>query len=93
MIGQADSTTIVIGTEADKQVEIDTSLITQAGTAKVQIENKLQISVAKLAMDDDGETIAGSATPITFQKELTTSNGILQHGGLELKFGVNAKAG
>ena len=57
VIGQDVNQAIVIGSEAEKQVEIDTSLITQAGTAKVQIESKLEISVAKLATDENGETI------------------------------------
>lgn len=74
-----------IGNQAGKQVIIDTSLITQAGTAKIQIENELKISVSKV----DGDT----STPITFQKELTTNNGLLQHGGLELTFGANASKG
>ena len=76
----------------DKQVQIDTSLITQSGTAKVQIENKLMVSVAKVETDENGAS-TGNLTPITFQKELTTSNGVLQHGGLELEYGVNARRG
>ncbi|MFE8696492.1 flagellin [Cytobacillus sp. FJAT-53684] len=83
-----------IGTADGKQVKIDTSLITQAGTAKVQIENKLTIAVSKVQTDENGDPIPGSqSTPITFQKELTTNNGILQHGGIELTFGANARKG
>lgn len=81
-----------IGTEDGKQVKIDMSMITQAGTAKVQVENKLTVSVAKAETDADGNTV-GSSTPITFQKELTTRNGIIKHGGLEMEFGANARKG
>ena len=88
-----DGEGIIIGDEKNKQVKIDTSLITQAGTAKVQIENNLTISVSRIDTDEDGKSINGSSTPITFQKELTTTNGMLQHGGLELKFGANAIEG
>jgi len=89
-----DEKIVTIGSDKAKQVKIDTSLITQAGTAKVQIENKLMISVAKVETDEQGNSIPNSIpTPITFQKEITTSNGILQHGGLELTFGANARKG
>ncbi|WP_234978357.1 flagellin N-terminal helical domain-containing protein [Bacillus tuaregi] len=81
-----------IGSSNGKQVKIDTSLITQAGTAKVQIENKLMVSVSKVKTDEDGNQI-GDPTPITFQKEITTVNGKIQHGGLELTFGASARQG
>ncbi|WP_394234943.1 flagellin [Niallia oryzisoli] len=92
LIGQGSDNFVYIGTESNKQVKINTSLITQAGTAKVQIENKLMISVSKVETNPDGSS-TNVKTPITFQKELTTSNGILQHGGLELTFGANARKG
>ena len=88
---ESDHSMVTIG-PPDKQVQIDTSLITQAGTAKVQIENKLMVSVAKVKTDENGDS-TGNLTPITFQKELITSNGVLQHGGLELEYGVNARRG
>jgi len=88
----ADGEVQTIGNEHGKQVKINTALITQAGTAKVQIENKLMISVAKVEVNESGQSTAVS-TPITFQKEITTTNGMLQHGGLELTFGANARKG
>ncbi|MGP7818539.1 flagellin N-terminal helical domain-containing protein [Niallia sp. 01092] len=75
-----------IGAETGKSILVDTSKITQAGTAKIQIENKMEVSVSKVNGD-------GTKTPITFEKELTTRNGIITHGGLELEFGANAKQG
>ncbi|KAA9022093.1 hypothetical protein F4V44_16215 [Niallia endozanthoxylica] len=81
-----------IGDDSGKLVNIDTRLITQAGTAKVQIENKLMISVSKVDTDENGIQ-KGEPTPITFEKEITTVNGKIQHGGLELTFGANARKG
>ena len=74
-----NGTVQTIGDEDGKHVAIDTKLITQAGTAKVQIENKLMISVSKVETDQNGVQV-GETVPITFQKEITTNNGILQHG-------------
>ena len=34
-----------------------------------------------------------SKTAVTFKKELTTRNGMINHGGLEMEFGVNVKEG
>ena len=59
----SDQSIVTIG-PPDKQVQIDTSLITQAGTAKVQIENKLMVSVAKVETDENGDS-TGNLTPIT----------------------------
>lgn len=75
-----------IGTEFGHKINIDTRQITQAGTAKIQVESKMEVSVSKV--NDDGST-----TPITFKKELTTSNGVINHGGLEMEFGANIKQG
>ena len=47
-----------------KQVEIDTRLITQAGTAKVQIENKMDITVSRTGKDGE----LWNPVSITFQK-------------------------
>ena len=47
---QADSAIISYWTEAGKQVEIDTSLITQAGTAKIQVESKIEVTCSKNEM-------------------------------------------
>ena len=52
----------------------------------------MMISVSRVETDDQGNS-TGNSTPITFQKELTTNNGVLQHGGLELTFGANARKG
>jgi flagellin len=75
-----------IGTDTGKSILVDTSKITQAGTAKVQIESKMEVSVSKVNED-------GSTTPITYSKELSTRNGKITHGGLELEFGANARPG
>ncbi len=76
---------VTIGVDG-KSVIIDTRLITQAGTAKVQIESKVNVSVSLVNED-------GTPTPITFPKDLTTANGKLTHGGLEMEFGANIKGG
>ncbi len=86
LIGDPNGGKQTIGTESGKSVIIDTSKITQAGTAKVQIEAKVEVSVSMVSED-------GTTTPITFPKELTTSNGKLTHGGLEMEFGANIKEG
>lgn len=75
-----------IGTEFGRKINIDTRQVTQAGTAKVQVESEMEVSVSRVNEDN-------SATAITFKKELTTSNGIINHGGLEMRFGVNVKEG
>lgn len=69
-----------IGT-TPKILDIDTSLITAAGTAKIQIEAKATYSVQK------------NGTDITFAKEIVSRNGVVKHGGLELEFGTNISAG
>lgn len=81
-----DGKTETIGTETGKQIKIDTAQITGNGTAKVQIESKVILSVSKV--NDDNST-----TPITFSKELITRNGEVEHGGLKLSFGANVKEG
>ncbi|WP_017756458.1 flagellin N-terminal helical domain-containing protein [Calidifontibacillus oryziterrae] len=84
-VGAQKGSVQTIGTEFGRKVTIDTSQITQAGTAKVQVEVNMEVSVSR--MED------GNPTPITFKKELTTRNGKINHGGLEMVFGVNAKQG
>lgn len=86
-IGQVDGRTITIGAGMGKRVILDSRLITQAGTAKVQIEAKSKVSISKL---NDIGTIA---TPITFTKELTTRNGRVSHGGINMEFGANMRQG
>ena len=85
-VGAASKGVVVIGTEFGKRIEIDTKQITQAGTAKIQVESKMEVSVAKV--NDDNST-----TDITFKKELTSRNGMITHGGLEMEFGVDVKQG
>ncbi|MED4350975.1 flagellin [Schinkia azotoformans] len=80
-----------VGTTNGKQLKIDFGEITGAGTAKIQLEAKVTVSVEKYAITASGG--AGVGTPITFSKELTTANGKIQHGGLELKFGANIANG
>ncbi|KEF40341.1 flagellin/flagellar hook associated protein [Schinkia azotoformans MEV2011] len=81
----ATGSPITIGTD-DQEIKIDTTLITQAGTAKVRLEYEAEISVKKKN---------NAATPvyedITFKKKITTENGLIKHGGLELQFGSNMK--
>ncbi|HHW35997.1 MAG TPA: flagellin [Bacillales bacterium] len=80
-----------VGTTDGKQLIIDFSEITGAGTAKVQLEAKVTVSVEKYAITASGG--AGAGTAITFSKDLTTVNGKIQHGGLELTFGTNIACG
>ena len=81
-----------VGTTDGKQLKIDFSEITGAGTAKVQLEAKVTVSVEKYAVTASG-SVSTTGTPITFSKELTTVNGKIQHGGLELTFGTNIAYG
>ena len=74
-----------IGDVRGETVQIDTSKITQSGTAKVQVEGKMALQVSQVE--------GGSSTPITFEKEITTRHGIIQHGGLEMEFGINVREG
>ncbi|WP_374723513.1 flagellin N-terminal helical domain-containing protein [Calidifontibacillus erzurumensis] len=83
-IAQASSNVIQIGT-APKMIEIDTSQISLAGTAKIKIEYEAEFSVKR----HDGTTYQD----ITFKKKITTENGVIKHGGLELLFGTNMTAG
>ncbi|PAE19772.1 hypothetical protein CHH80_14890 [Bacillus sp. 7504-2] len=88
LIGDTDGSIQTIGTEDGKKVQIDTRQITQAGTAKVQVEAKMEVSVS--VVDPNDPT---NVTAITFPKQLTTSNGKLTHGGLEMEYGANVKQG
>lgn len=88
LIGDTDGSIQTIGTEDGKKVQIDTRQITQAGTAKVQVEAKMEVSVS--VVDPNDPT---NVTAITFPKQLTTSNGKLTHGGLEMEYGANVKEG
>ncbi|MDF1507821.1 flagellin [Robertmurraya sp. DFI.2.37] len=88
LIGDTHGSIQTIGTEDGKKVQIDTSQITQAGTAKVQVEAKMEVSVS--VVDPNDPT---NVTAITFPKQLTTSNGKLTHGGLEMEYGANVKEG
>lgn len=89
LIGSEDGTIQTIGTPGGETVQIDTSKITQAGTAKVQIEAKMNVSVSMV----DNSVNPEKVTAITFPKEITTSNGKINHGGLEMEFGANVKQG
>ena len=83
-IGTAASAGIITIGTGDKEIEIDTSKITQAGTAKVKVELEAEFSVQK--------KVGADYEDITFKKKLTTENGIISHGGLELEFGTNMTA-
>ncbi|MBU8881177.1 flagellin [Bacillus sp. FJAT-29790] len=78
------ATTIGIG-EIPKQIKIDTTQITKAGTAKVKVEYAAEISVQR--------ENSGNYNDITFNKKITTENGIIKHGGLELKYDTSMKQG
>ncbi|MBY0123473.1 flagellin [Bacillus sp. S/N-304-OC-R1] len=89
-IGSASGAGVkTIGTETGRQVEINTKLITGTGTAKIQVEAELSVGVSRV------DKVSGSSvsTPITFEKKLTTKNGKITHGGLEMEFGANVTAG
>lgn len=81
-----------VGTTDGKQLMIDFSKITGAGTAKVQLEAKVTVSIEKYEVSASGAAIT-PGTAITFSKELTTANGKINHGGLELNFGTNIADG
>lgn len=81
----ASGSSMTIGTVDGKKITVNTTDITQAGTAKIQVESKMLVSVGRVAN--------GTTTPITFEKELTTRNGVLSHGGIEMQFGADVKAG
>lgn len=86
----ADQQFIEIGT-APNSVKIDVKQVTQAGTAKVQVEAQLNIAVSKQAKDE--KNVLGDKTPITFEKTVTTRDGKVTHGGLEMTFDSTVKAG
>lgn len=76
----------VIDIGTGKQIiKIDPSKITQAGTAKVNLEYEAEFSVQK-------EKTTGVYEDITFKKKIQTEKGIVKHGGLELKFGTEMTA-
>lgn len=87
LIGDDNGTVQTIGRNDGQTVQIDTRNITSAGTAKVQIEAKVKISVSMI------DEVSTNPVAITFPKELTTSRGKVAHGGLELEFGANVKQG
>ncbi|MDQ0156927.1 flagellin N-terminal helical domain-containing protein [Robertmurraya andreesenii] len=93
LIGDANGSIQTIGTEPGKTIQIDTRKITQAGTAKVQVEAKVEISVSMVDDKNTTNTSDDDVTAITFPKELKTMNGKVTHGGLELEFGANVKKG
>lgn len=88
--GAGDVIPKTIGTTTGRQVIIDPSIITGTGTTKIQVEAELKIEVSKV---DDPTDPASDTTPITFEKTLTTKNGVVTHGGLEMVFGANVDAG
>ncbi|GIN64080.1 flagellin [Robertmurraya siralis] len=77
-IGNSGNAGVIAIGEPGKQIEIDTSKITKAGTAKIKIEYNATVSIQK----KDG----ADYEDITFDKTITTSNGVIKHGGMELKF-------
>ena len=49
---------------------------------RFKLKVKLELSVSK-----DKMQIMSYCTDITFKKKITTENGIINHGGLEIEFG------
>ncbi|MFZ0446590.1 MAG: flagellin, partial [Bacillus sp. (in: firmicutes)] len=82
--------TLTIGTEAGKKVIVNTKLITDNGTAKVQVEGKMKVTVSRV--NDPDNPLTSALTDITFEKDMTSRNGLINHGGLEMEFGANAEA-
>lgn len=63
-------------------LEIDVEKITGAGTAKVSMEMKANFSV--FFKEDNADFLDYERTE--FNKEITTRNGVVRHGGLEFTF-------
>ncbi|MCQ6277130.1 flagellin [Bacillus sp. V3B] len=89
-IGSVEGKDLIIGTETGKKVTVDTTLITGNGTAKIQVEGKMNVTVSRVS--DPANPLTSSLTPITFEKEIISKNGLINHGGLEMEFGASAKA-
>ena len=81
LIGDDGADDFTIGVDA-KEIIINTELISKAGTAKVRLEYEAEISVQREVAEDNFQDI-------TFKKKITTEDGMINHGGLELKFGTN----
>ncbi|MGG0720064.1 flagellin [Robertmurraya massiliosenegalensis] len=89
-----DGKEVEIGTKDGQKVTVDTSFITGNGTAKIQVEGKMDVSVSRV--DDPGDPDSDedpTLTPVTFTRTITSTNGIVKHGGLEMEFGVNVSDG
>lgn len=63
-------------------LEIDVEKITGAGTAKVSMEMKANFSV--FFKEDNADFLDYERTE--FNKEITSRNGVVRHGGLEFRF-------
>ncbi|WP_227935026.1 flagellin N-terminal helical domain-containing protein [Alkalihalobacillus deserti] len=85
-----DKKAVAVGGTSPKQVigglEIDVSKITGAGTVKVSMEMKAEFSVFYKEDDPSASYEKGE-----FDKEITTRNGVIRHGGLEFKFDSSIK--
>lgn len=73
-------------------LSIDTDKITSAGTVKVRLEAeaKVQLNKATGELDTDNNPIY---EPDVFQKTLTTTNGVFEHGGARFTYETNLTAG
>lgn len=69
-------------------IEIDVSKITGAGTVKVSMEMKANFSV--FYKEDNANF--DKYERIEFDKEITTRNGVVRHGGLEFNFDSSISA-
>lgn len=82
--------------DGNKQIiaglSIDTSKITSAGTVKVRLEAeaKVQLNKSTGTVDASGNTVY---EPDVFQKTLTTTDGVFEHGGARYTYQTNITAG
>ncbi|WP_062199900.1 flagellin N-terminal helical domain-containing protein [Massilibacterium senegalense] len=76
--------------DGNKQIiaglSIDTSKITSAGTVKVRLEAEAKVQLNK-------KDAAGAYQPDVFQKTLTTTNGVFEHGGARFTYETSITAG
>lgn len=84
-IGTGGNTALTIGT-GNQEIVINTTKITQAGTAKVKVEYEADFSVQK-------KNSTGVYENITFTKKIQSQNGVVKHGGLELLYGTDMTEG
>ncbi|MCD8502853.1 MAG: hypothetical protein LRY71_15810 [Bacillaceae bacterium] len=85
-----DTTAIAIGADADSEQEvgglkIDATQISRAGTAKVNIEANVSVTLNR-------ENTAGDQQAFAATRTYTTNNGRVTHGGIEFQYRSNIGA-